>query len=167
MIGVAVIGYGYWGPNLVRNFWDIPGANLIWVCDLQTERLGGVRRRYPAVEITEDVEQVLNDPRVDAVAIATPVSTHFSLAMRALKGLGHLAIVGAPAETGPLFRAAKAAWLPETALILVDPAKPIRNPDLSFPALDKPAAFLCGRGTCSAPFMDAERLAEDLKIAAR
>jgi len=85
MIGVAVIGYGYWGPNLVRNFWDIPGANLIWVCDLQTERLGGVRRRYPAVEITEDVEQVLNDPRVDAVAIATPVSTHFSLAMRALK----------------------------------------------------------------------------------
>jgi predicted dehydrogenase len=85
MIGVAVIGYGYWGPNLVRNFWDIPGAQLVWVCDLATERLGGVRRRYPAVEITEDVDQVLADPRVDAVAIATPVSTHFPLAMRALR----------------------------------------------------------------------------------
>jgi predicted dehydrogenase len=85
MIGVAVVGYGYWGPNLVRNFWDIPGAQLIWVCDLQTERLAGVRSRYPAVEITEDFDTVLRDPRVDAVAISTPVSTHFSLAMRALK----------------------------------------------------------------------------------
>lgn len=85
MIGVAVIGYGYWGPNLVRNFAEIPDAKLIWVCDLQTERLAGVRRRFPAVEVTEDVEQVLNDPRVDAVAIATPVSSHFNLAMRALK----------------------------------------------------------------------------------
>lgn len=90
MIGVAVIGYGYWGPNLVRNFWDIAGAQLVWVCDLQTERLAGVRRRYPAVEITEDVDQVLRDPRVDAVAIATPVSTHFPLAMRALRAGKHV-----------------------------------------------------------------------------
>jgi predicted dehydrogenase len=85
MIGIAVVGYGYWGPNLVRNFWDVPGAQLIWVCDLETERLAGVRRRYPAVEITEDFDLVLRDRRVDAIAIATPVDTHYALAMRALR----------------------------------------------------------------------------------
>ncbi|HXC17584.1 MAG TPA: DUF255 domain-containing protein [Holophagaceae bacterium] len=91
----------------------------------------------------------------------------YILAMRALKGMGHLAIVGDPAKRDPLFRAAKAAWLPETVLILVDPANPVRNPDLSFPTLDRPAAFLCGRGTCSAPFTDAEQVAEELKKASR
>ncbi|MDB5527015.1 MAG: putative dehydrogenase [Devosia sp.] len=85
MIGVGVIGYGYWGPNLVRNFSDIPNVDLRWVCDLQTERLARLRTRYPAVQITEDFEAVLNDPKVHAVAIATPVSTHFNLAMRALR----------------------------------------------------------------------------------
>lgn len=99
MIGVAVIGYGYWGPNLVRNFWDIRDAQLVWVCDLQTERLAGVRRRYPAVEITEDFDQVLSDPRVDAVAIATPVSSHFPLAMRALKAGKHVFLEKPIAET--------------------------------------------------------------------
>lgn len=85
MIGVGVVGYGYWGPNLVRNFFDIPGADLRWVCDLRTERLARLRVRNPAVQITEDVSQVLRDPKVDAVAISTPVSTHFDLAMLALR----------------------------------------------------------------------------------
>jgi len=85
MIGIGVIGYGYWGPNLVRNFADIPSVDLRWVCDLQTERLARLRLRYPAVQITEDMNTVLADPKVDAVAIATPVSTHFDLAMQALK----------------------------------------------------------------------------------
>ena len=85
MIGIAVVGYGYWGPNLVRNFWEVPGARLVSVCDLRTERLAGVQTRYPAVEITTNFDDVLNDPRVDAVAIATPVSSHFDLAMRALQ----------------------------------------------------------------------------------
>ncbi|WDR06238.1 Gfo/Idh/MocA family oxidoreductase [Devosia rhodophyticola] len=85
MIGIGVIGYGYWGPNLVRNFCDIPGVQVHWVCDLRTERLAGIRLRYPAVGITEDVDEVLRDPRIDAVAIATPVSSHFEIAMRALR----------------------------------------------------------------------------------
>ncbi|KKC38850.1 oxidoreductase [Devosia epidermidihirudinis] len=85
MIGFGVIGYGYWGPNLVRNLAEIPSVDLRWVCDLQTERLGRLRQRYPAVNITEEFELVLNDPKVDAVAIATPVSSHFALAMQALK----------------------------------------------------------------------------------
>ena len=90
MIGIAVVGYGYWGPNLVRNFWDTPGARLVSVCDLRTERLAGVQGRYPAVEITSNFDEVLNDPRVDAIAIATPVSSHFDLAMRALQAGKHV-----------------------------------------------------------------------------
>ncbi len=82
----------------------------------------------------------------------------YILAMRALKGLGHLAVVGDPVKTGPLFRAAKAAWLPETVILRVDPSKSARNPELSFPTLARPAAFLCGRGTCSAPLFDADQL---------
>ncbi len=90
MIGIAVVGYGYWGPNLVRNFWDTPGARLISVCDLKTDRLAGVQSRYPAAEITSNFSDVLNDPRVDAVALATPVSTHFDLALQVLRAGKHV-----------------------------------------------------------------------------
>jgi predicted dehydrogenase len=90
MIGVAVVGYGYWGPNLVRNLWETPGARLVSVCDLRTERLAGVQTRYPAVEITSDFDNVLKDSRVDAVAIPTPVSSHFDLALRALQAGKHV-----------------------------------------------------------------------------
>ncbi len=99
MIGVAVVGYGYWGPNLVRNLADNPGAQLRWVCDLQTERLGGVRRRYPTVQITEDIDDILTDPLVDAVAIATPVTSHFPLAMRALRAGKHVFVEKPITET--------------------------------------------------------------------
>src|SRR5690606_3859441 len=71
MIGIGVVGYGYWGPNLVRNLCDIRDARLRWVCDLQTERLAGVKNRYPSVEITEDYQHLLDDPQVDAIAVAT------------------------------------------------------------------------------------------------
>ncbi|QRM57741.1 Gfo/Idh/MocA family oxidoreductase [Sinorhizobium sp. BG8] len=90
MIGVAVVGYGYWGPNLVRNFAETGGARLVSVCDLKTDRLAAVQARYPAVEITDNFEQVLRDPRVDAIAIATPVSAHFRLAMQALMAGKHV-----------------------------------------------------------------------------
>ncbi|KKB11772.1 oxidoreductase [Devosia geojensis] len=90
MIGMAVIGYGYWGPNLVRNIVDIPHAQLRYVCDLQTERLAGIRARYPAVAVTENADDILADPAVHAVAIATPVATHYDLAMRALRAGKHV-----------------------------------------------------------------------------
>ena len=92
MIGIAVVGYGYWGPNLVRNFWETPGARVVSVCDLRPERLGGVQARYPAVEITGNYDEVLADPRVDVVAVATPVSSHFELARRALSAGKHVFI---------------------------------------------------------------------------
>jgi predicted dehydrogenase len=90
MIGFAVVGYGYWGPNLVRNLWGTPGARLVSVCDLRQERLAGVQERYPAVETTGDFDAVLKDPRVDAIAIATPVTSHFDLALRALQAGKHV-----------------------------------------------------------------------------
>ena len=92
MIGVAVVGYGYWGPNLVRNFWETPGVRLVSVCDTRSERLAGVRSRYPAVEVTGTYADLLADPRVDVIAIATPVSSHFELAMRALEAGKHVFI---------------------------------------------------------------------------
>jgi predicted dehydrogenase len=90
MVGIAVVGYGYWGPNLVRNFAETPGARLIYVCDLMKDRLASVQARYPAVEITDNFDDVLRDPRVDAIAIATPVSAHFKLAMKALMAGKHV-----------------------------------------------------------------------------
>jgi predicted dehydrogenase len=90
MIGVAVVGYGYWGPNLVRNFCETKGARLTKVCDLRKDRLVATQDRYPAVQITDDFDEVLRDPRAHAVAIATPVSTHFRLALKALMAGKHV-----------------------------------------------------------------------------
>jgi predicted dehydrogenase len=90
MIGVAVIGYGYWGPNLVRNFAEVPGVRLAAVCDLNKERLAPVKARYPSVAVTDNYDEILADPAIDAVAIATPVSSHFKLAMRALMAGKHV-----------------------------------------------------------------------------
>ncbi|KAB0680362.1 Gfo/Idh/MocA family protein [Aureimonas leprariae] len=90
MIGVAVVGYGYWGPNLVRNFADTPGVRLVTVCDLDKNRMAPILTRYPGVAITDDYRSVLADPTVDAVAIATPVHTHFKLAMSALMAGKHV-----------------------------------------------------------------------------
>jgi predicted dehydrogenase len=90
MISVGVIGYGYWGPNLVRNFMEADGATVIAVSDLQAQRLKSVGARYPTVRTTDDFGSLLKDTSIDAVAIATPVSTHFELGMAALKAGKHV-----------------------------------------------------------------------------
>ncbi len=90
MIRVGVIGYGYWGPNLVRNFAESPCAQIVMVADRREERLADVRRRYPAVDVTTDVAALIDDPGVDAVVIATLVSSHFDLAMSALAAGKHV-----------------------------------------------------------------------------
>lgn len=87
---VAVVGLGYWGPNLLRVLADQPGAEVRWICDLDHERLRRFSRRYPAVRTTMNVDEVLADPDVDAVVIATPVHTHHELAARALRAGKHL-----------------------------------------------------------------------------
>src|SRR5258705_265227 len=90
MIAVGVIGYGYWGPNLVRNFGEVPGGRVDFVTDLHPERLSQVAARYPATKVSTDYRDLINDPSVDAVAIATPVSSHFDLAMAALRAGKHV-----------------------------------------------------------------------------
>jgi len=92
MIRVGVIGYGYWGPNLVRNLSETPGCSVSYVADLSPERLAMVRQRYPAIKLTTDYRVILNDPKVDAVAIATPISTHFKLALHALEAGKHVLV---------------------------------------------------------------------------
>ena len=90
MTNIGVIGYGYWGPNLVRNFAEVPGSTLIAVSDLRPERLEQAHSRYPMITTGTDYRALLDDKRVDAVVIATPVSTHFELAMQALRANKHV-----------------------------------------------------------------------------
>jgi len=90
VIGIGIIGYGYWGPNLVRNFFEIPDCKVIAVSDLRPDRLAKIGPRYPTVETTTDYNDLLRDPRIDAIAIATPVSTHFELGMAALRAGKHV-----------------------------------------------------------------------------
>jgi len=92
MIGIGVVGYGYWGPNLVRNFYEIAESQVIAVSDLRTERLVQAQARYPTVHVTQDYHELLSDSRIDAIAIATPVSAHFELAMQALKAGKHVLV---------------------------------------------------------------------------
>ncbi len=90
MIKIGVIGYGYWGPNLVRNFAETPGLSLAGVADLDQRKLGVVQRRYPGIKITTQFQELVNDPSIDAIAVATPVSTHFELGMAVLNAGKHL-----------------------------------------------------------------------------
>lgn len=92
MIGVGVIGYGYWGPNIVRNFMEAPDSTVISTCDLRMERLSELQSRYPSVKTTRAYKNLLDDPAIDAIAISTPVSTHFDLAMQALKAGKHVMV---------------------------------------------------------------------------
>ena len=73
-VRIAVVGLGYWGPNLVRNLHELPSADVVAVCDLEEDALGAVQRRYPAIATTTSIDDVLRDESIEAVAIATPVS---------------------------------------------------------------------------------------------
>lgn len=90
VIGIGVIGYGYWGPNLVRNFSNSDDSRVVAVSDLDPAKLSLSKRRHPGVEITSDFKEVLSNPQVNAVAIATPVHTHFELALAALRAGKHV-----------------------------------------------------------------------------
>jgi predicted dehydrogenase len=85
----AVVGLGYWGPNLLRVLVDDADASVRWICDLDADRLVRYSRRYPAVRTTTDLDDVLADDEVDAVLIATPVFTHVELCARSLRAGKH------------------------------------------------------------------------------
>ncbi len=88
-VGVAVVGLGYWGPNLLRVLADKQDAQVRWICDLDHERLEKYGRRYPTAQVTSQLERVIADPDVEAVIIATPVHTHYDLAARTLEAGKH------------------------------------------------------------------------------
>src|SRR5579862_1463387 len=90
MIRAAVIGYGYWGPNIVRNFRASGAIDLACVCDAVPKQLERVRADHPGVATTERLRDVLDDPSIDAVAIITPVASHFALGMEALGAGKHV-----------------------------------------------------------------------------
>ena len=85
MINVAVVGVGGWGKNLVRNYYQLPEANLRYICDLDDNKLETMGRSYPGTKMTKSFEDVLGDPKLNAVVIATPGPTHYALAKQALE----------------------------------------------------------------------------------
>ena len=98
MTRVAVAGLGYWGPNLARNFDDL--AELVWLCDLDGAKRERFAARHPHARATGDFEEVLADPSLEAVVIATPVPTHYSLAKQALEAGKHVLVEKPPAMHG-------------------------------------------------------------------
>jgi predicted dehydrogenase len=91
-VNVGVVGCGYWGPNLIRNFASCGLTNLRKVCDRDHQRLARLAAGYPGVEPVEDYARILADPEIDAVAIATPVETHAELALAALEAGKHVLV---------------------------------------------------------------------------
>lgn len=90
MIRIGVIGYGYWGPRVARNFHDLDGCELALICDQRPDVLRRAKQTYPNVQVTSDVRQATTSPEVDAVAVVTPVWTHFELAKAALENGKHV-----------------------------------------------------------------------------
>jgi predicted dehydrogenase len=91
-IGIAVVGFGYWGPNVVRNIAERPEFRLMGLCESDAARAANFARRYPGCAVEHDLDALLLDPRVQAVSIATPPSTHYDLARRALEAGKHVMV---------------------------------------------------------------------------
>src|SRR6266436_846826 len=90
MIRVGVIGYGYWGPNIVRNLHGLDSTRVEMVCDKSSSALARVRKTYPGIATTSDCGELLRSPQIDAVAVITPVWTHYELAKTALENGKHV-----------------------------------------------------------------------------
>jgi predicted dehydrogenase len=90
VIRVGVIGYGYWGPNIVRNFHAQEHSRVLRVCDKSADSMRRVRQAYPSMDVTGDVDEILKSTDIDAVAIVTPVHSHFDLAKKALENGKHI-----------------------------------------------------------------------------
>jgi len=92
VLTIAVIGCGYWGPNFIRNFAQFPAVSMKKAVDLNKERLRHISQLYPSVETTTSVDDVINDPTIDAAVVATPVSSHHSIAKRLLEAGKHVLV---------------------------------------------------------------------------
>ena len=92
MVRIGLIGCGYWGPKLLRNFTEVPGAEVVAVSDLRPDRLSSIQESWPGLFATTDADELLRMPELDAVIIATPVATHFDLALKALRAGKHVLV---------------------------------------------------------------------------
>lgn len=110
MIRLGLVGYGYWGPNLARAAAEVPALELVGVADMSEDALARAGRRHPGARLTKDWRELVADPKVDAVIVATPVCTHFEIALAALKAGKHV-LVEKPMTD-----------LPSTSAILVEEA---------------------------------------------
>ena len=84
MINLGILGYGYWGPNLLRNFNDIKDINIRQVADIDKDKLSKLKLHYPKIEVTTISDDIITNSSIDAICIATPPSTHYDLAMKSL-----------------------------------------------------------------------------------
>ena len=130
---ITVIGLGYWGPNLVRNLFELPEAEVS-VCDMRPEAIAAIRRRYPSIEGRTRLEEVLEDPNIDAVAIATPVGSHYQLALSSLLAGKHVfvekplaASAAASAELLALAAERDLVLMPGHTFLYSPPVNTIRN----------------------------------------
>ena len=89
-MNIAVIGLGYWGPNLLRNLYELHRCEKLVACDLDEKKLAKIKNRYPVIEVTKDFSDVINNDEINAVIVATPVSAHFPLAKQVLESGKHL-----------------------------------------------------------------------------
>jgi predicted dehydrogenase len=92
VVRIGVIGCGYWGPNLIRNFHELPSSKVVAICDLQEERLKPFVKKFPGAKLTAHYQDILNDPTIDAVVVATPISTHFRISCAAVKAGKHVLV---------------------------------------------------------------------------
>jgi predicted dehydrogenase len=98
-VRVGVIGAGYWGPNIVRNLYEAPGADAVAVADLSQDRLDAIRKRFPAVRVTTDHRDLISDPSIDAICVVTPVGTHRAIAEEAFAAGKHVFVEKPLAKT--------------------------------------------------------------------
>jgi predicted dehydrogenase len=96
---VGVIGAGYWGPNIIRNLYEAPGAEAVAVADLSKERLEAISKRFPALRVTTDYKDLIGDPSIDAICVVTPVGTHRKLAEEAFAAGKHVFVEKPLAKT--------------------------------------------------------------------
>jgi len=90
MINVGVIGFGYWGPNIIRNFSSVNGARVVAVCDQKPASLEKAASLYPGIKCLTDADELIGDPSIDCIAVVTPVSAHYPLGKKALEQGKHL-----------------------------------------------------------------------------
>ena len=118
-IRMGVVGLGYWGPNLARNFASLPGVELAWCCDASADARELVAQRFPATRVTAQLDELLDDARLDAVVVATPVPTHARLAVRALQAGKHCFVEKPLAQSVPDAEHALAAARASGRLLMV------------------------------------------------